>query len=129
MRRYRYPSVDNAKEANKEAVENFRATKAERFEVLSESRIKRAINQCKKRSGTSEEKAACLLKSFSRQHPFGSANRRTGYLLMNQFLFKNEGYSFAKKKKTTSPLFKELRRRNVKEKEIIAWLKNKDGLS
>jgi prophage maintenance system killer protein len=120
-----YPSEKDAKNANKLAVEKFRATKAERFEVLSHQKIKEAIDLCKRRKGNIEEKSACLLKSFADKHPFASANRRTGYIMMNEFLWKNAGYAIAKKKQYTSQLFKEIRRRDVSEKEILDWYKAK----
>jgi len=44
---------------------------------------------------------------------------------MNKFLWKNRGYMIAKKKEYTKQLFKELRRRDVKEEEIINWYERK----
>ena len=116
-----YPSIEDAKQANKVAVEKFRATKSERFQVLSQDKLGIAIGKCKKKIGNVEKKAACILKSISDSHPFASANRRAGYILMNEFLWKNKGHLIAKKKEHTSQLFKELRRRDVKEKEILDW--------
>lgn len=120
-----FPSVEDAKRTNKFAIEKFRSTKAERFEVLSHAKIQDAIDTCKNKKGDVEIKSACLLKSFSDNHPFASANRRTAYIMMNEFLWKNGSYSVAKKKENTSHLFKELRRRNVSEKEIVEWYNNK----
>lgn len=119
-----YPTIEDAKKANKSVIDRFRATKAERFQVLSESKLNRAILGCKKKRGSAERKAIYLLKNISNEHPFASANRRTSYILMNEFLWKNKGYMIAKKKEYTSQLFKELRRRDVKEKEILDWYKN-----
>lgn len=119
-----YPSIEDAKKANKVSIEKFRATKAEKFEVLSHKEIENSINACKKRKGNIEQKSACLLKSFSDNHPFSAGNRRTAYILMNEFLWKNAGYNIAKKKKFTAHLFKEMRRREVSEEEILNWYKN-----
>jgi len=123
MKKLWYPSVDDVKEANKIAIDNFRATKAERHEVYSHNKIKKTIVSCKRKKGNNEQKAVCLLKKVSSNHPFASANRRTGYLVMNEFLWKNSGYLIAKKKTFTSQLFKELRRRDVPEDEILSWYK------
>ena len=60
-----YPDVEDAKKANMVAIDKFRATKSEKYEVLSHDKIEQAINLCKKRKGNVEEKSACLLKSFS----------------------------------------------------------------
>jgi len=121
-----YPSVDDAKQANKVAVTTFKATKSEQFKVLSERKINEAIDRCKKRRGSVETKSACILKNFSDKnlHSFASGNRRTAYILMNQFLWKNKGYAIAKKKEYTSELFKELRRRDIPEKEILRWYRH-----
>jgi len=121
-----YPSVLDAKRANKVAIENFRATKSERFEVLSHDKLNNALERCKKKPGSVEKRAVCLLKSVSDAHAFASGNRRTSYILMNEFLWKNKGYMIAKKKEYTSQLFKELRRRDVKEKEILNWYKHNE---
>lgn len=118
-----YPSIEDAKKANKFAVDRYRATKGEKFEVSSHPKIRQAIRKCRRKKGNIEQKAAYLLIGFSDLHPFASANRRTGYILMNQFLIKNAGYVIAKRKKYTTQLFKEMRRRNVKEKEILKWYK------
>ena len=119
-----YPNAEDAKKANKIAVEKFRATKAEKNKLESPIKLESAILKCQKKKGNVEKKAVCLLKSISDAHPFASANRRSAYILMNEFLWKNKGYMIAKKKEYTSQLFKELRRRDVKDKEILDWYKH-----
>jgi prophage maintenance system killer protein len=116
-----YPSIEDSIEANKIAVTVYKAVKKECFGLLSQTKIIEAINYAKNKKGDVKIKASALLLGFSDKHPFSSGNRRTGYLLMNQFLGKNAGYMIAKKREFVDDLFKKIRREIVKEENIADW--------
>jgi prophage maintenance system killer protein len=116
-----FPTIEDVKESNKIAVTQYKAVKAERFEVLSEKKIQEAIDYLKSKEGSIEIKASALLLQISDKHPFSSGNRRTAYLMMNMFLWKNSGYIIAKKRVLIEELFKRIRRESLSEEDILQW--------
>jgi len=116
-----YPDVEDAKEANRLAVTMYKAVRKERFEVLSSAKIEKAIDYARNKKGNIKIKASALLLAFSDQHPFSAGNRRTGYILMNEFLAKNAGFMIAKKREFIEDTFKKIRKEGVKEEDIANW--------
>lgn len=67
------------------------------------------------------DKAAALIESVARHHPFIDGNKRTAYLIGAHFLSLN-GYSLAPKKGEIEILMIELVEQKTPLAEIAAWL-------
>lgn len=77
-----YPTVEDIINANKKAIELLRATKAERHEILARKQdIQKILDDIKSSEGSVKKKAAMLLMEINRRHFFGSANKRTSFIL------------------------------------------------
>ena len=119
-----YPTINEVIKINKLMVDKFRATKAEKHEVLSRQQIVNSIKQTKEFPGSIEDKASILVRTMS-YHPFGSANRRTAYYLMNKFLWKNKNYGILKKKKKGKEFMKKIRRGEYSHHDVVNEIKYK----
>lgn len=117
-----YPTVQDVINTNKIMVRDFRATKAEKAEVLNRKQIEQALLATKRQKGSVQDKAATLVRRLE-HHPFGSANRRTAYATMNQFLWKNEGYALYKKKASGKKFMKDLREGKLTHEQIKRIIK------
>lgn len=116
-----YPEEEDLKKANKKAIDLLRITKAEKHEVLSNIKLNQIVNNVKESRGSPHYKAALLLHDINRQHPFGSANKRTSYMVAQKFLFKNTGHVKLKRKQQASYLL-DVRHGKKKPKQIARWL-------
>jgi len=113
-----YPSVNQIVKYNKFMIDRFRATKAEKHEVLRRKIIEDSIKQTKQFPGNIKDKAAILVRTMQ-YHPFGSANRRTAYFVMNKFLYKNAGYMIAKKKQRGREFMRKIRKGEMTHSDIV----------
>ena len=112
-----YPTTKRIESINKLMIKKFRATKAERFQVRSSSQIKQALKETKEFPGVIEDKAAILVRKLQ-YHPFASANRRTAYFAMNEFLWKNKKYALAKNKLKGKEFMGKIRRGELSHEQI-----------
>lgn len=118
----KYPSVDDVVEANRKAIELLRVTKAERHELIkSRKAIELAIDTAKKYEGSLKSKAAVLLNEINIGHFFGSANKRTSFIVAADFLLANEGVIPLKKKEDVRFLI-DIREGKKTIEEIERWL-------
>ena len=94
-----YPTTDDIIKANKKVIELLRITKAERHHLLvPKDRIESMINTIESSEGNVKKKAAMFLREINRRHFFGSANKRTSFVVAADFLLANEGRIPLKKK-------------------------------
>ena len=112
-----YPNVSDVIKANKLMIIKFRATRSEKHQVLSEQKIRTAIQDAKDYPGDIQDKAVVLLDGLQ-YHPFASANRRTAYYIMNQFLWKNKGYGILKDEKSGRDFMKQVRAGELSHNDI-----------
>lgn len=68
------------------------------------------------------EKAAALLHSLVKNHPFDDGNKRTAYYSTNRFLFMN-GYKLKASKITVVPFMVNVDVQNFTLQNIASWLK------
>ena len=69
-----------------------RTTKAEKYELRApKQNIQKILDDVKNLDGDVKEKAAMLLMKINRKHFFGSANKRTSFIVACDFLLANEG--------------------------------------
>ena len=112
-----YPTVSQVISYNKIVIKKFRATKAEKYQLLSREQIINSLKETKEFPGTIEDKAAILVRKLS-YHPFASANRRTAYFVMNKFLWKNRNYAIAKQKNGGKEFMRKIRKGELSHEQI-----------
>lgn len=123
MKNIWYPSENDVIKANRLMIAKFKATKSENHKVLSIQNIRTAIQNAKDYPGEIEDKAVVLLDDLQ-YHPFASANRRTAYYIMNQFLWKNKGYGVLKEKAEGQRFMKRIRAREMTHEDIKREISN-----
>ncbi len=69
------------------------------------------------------QKAAALLHSLVKNHPFDDGNKRTAYYSTKRFLFIN-GYVLSATKKAVIPFMVNVDVKNYSLKKIASWLKS-----
>ena len=84
-----YPSDKEIIEINKEILESIRVKDADAHGVLKPVAIKNSLHAMLYDSGNLYDKAASLLISLVRNHPFQNGNRRTAYVISKAFLKAN----------------------------------------
>ena len=118
----KYPSLEDVINANKKAIELLRATKAEKYELrASKHNIQKVLDDVKNLEGDVKEKAAMLLMKINRKHFFGSANKRTSFIVASDFLLANEGKIPLKRKEDVEFLM-EVRAGKRTVEDIKRWL-------
>ena len=117
-----YPKTTDIIAMNKLMVNKFRATKAEQHKVISRRHIDQVLKSVKRLKGSPQEKAVELVTKLQ-YHPFASANRRTAYYAMNEFLWRNEGYCLAKKKRAGKDFMRKIRRGELTNSQIREIIK------
>lgn len=90
MSQIKYPTVEEVIATNKKVLEVHRAKKADKHELLgTKHQIQEIIDRVKNKKGDIYIKSAVLLKELTISHLFASGNRRTAYLVTNDFIYKN----------------------------------------
>lgn len=69
------------------------------------------------------EKAAALLHSLVKNHPFDDGNKRTAYYSTKRFLYVND-FKLNATKKEVIPFMVSVDVKNLSQKTIAAWLKS-----
>jgi len=125
MPRIKYPTIEEIITTNKRVLEIHRAKKADKHELLgTKYQIQEIIDKAKTKKGGIYIKSAVLLKELTISHLFASGNRRTAYLVTNDFLYKNKKKDIEKTEKEVE-IFKKIRYRDISEEELVKWIKNK----
>lgn len=118
----RYPSVNDVIDTNKMLVRKFRITKAEKHQLLKpRTQIKFIIDRAKRSKGNIKTKGAILLHDLNRSHIFGSANKRTAWLVASEFIKVNTGKTIIKKKEDYKFMMG-VREGRYTIKDIVRWL-------
>ena len=74
---------------NKRVLEEIKAKKGDKHEVLSFARIEGVLEETKSQQGDTYDKAVTLIIELTKRHAFGSGNRRTAYAAAKAFLESN----------------------------------------
>ena len=124
MPRIKYPTVEEIITTNKRVLEVHRAKKADKHELLgTEHQILEIINKAKSKKGNIYLKSAVLLRELTISHLFASGNRRTAYLVTNDFIYKNKKKDIEKTEEEVE-IFKKIRYRDISDEELAKWIKN-----
>lgn len=84
-----YPSLKDIIETNKRLLADIKIKRADKHEVLARTKIEKAIKVTKEIKGDIYDKASELLKQLIQAHPFASGNRRTAFIVSENFLISN----------------------------------------
>jgi len=124
MPRIKYPTVQEIITTNKRVLEVFIVKKADKHELIgTKHRIQEIIEKAKRKKGDIYIKSAVLLKELTIAHLFASGNRRTAYLVTNDFIYKNNKKDIEKSEKEVE-IFKKIRYRVISDEELAKWIKN-----
>ena len=124
MPRIKYPTVEEIIATNKKVLEIHRAKKADKHELLgTKHQIQEIIDKSKRKKGDIYIKSAVLLKELTISHLFASGNRRTAYLVTNDFVYKNQKKDIEKTEKEVE-IFKKIRYRDISDEELAKRIKN-----
>jgi len=124
MPKIKYPTVEEVIATNKRVLEIHRAKKADKHELLgTKHQIQEIIDKAKEKEGDIYIKSVVLLKELTISHLFASGNRRTAYLVTNDFIYKNKKKDIEKTEKEVE-IFKKIRYRDISDEELAKWVKN-----
>lgn len=118
-----YPTVERIIEYNALAITFFRVKKADKAQVLVKERIVGLVDECKELNGDIYDKAAFLLKSIIKLHPFASGNRRTAFIVAKDFLTENGAKFNVKDDPAQARVMTGIREGYYSEEEIKEWIK------
>ncbi len=124
MKRIIYLSYDRIIELNILVLNLIKVKKADKAEVLSQTKINSIINECKELDRDVYDKAVFLLKSFIQKHPFASGNRRTAFVVAKEFLMKNKKKIKIKDKPEQAKIMVGIRENYYTDQELKEWIKN-----
>ena len=123
MTGFKFPTLENIIEVNKLALREIKVKKADKPKLLSYTALKDSIDNCKKMKGDVYDKAACILKNLIQKHPFASGNRRTAFIVAEDFLLSNKATTKLKNEKRHAKALTGIREGYYKDDEIKNWLK------
>ncbi len=124
MTTIKYPSVERIIEFNILAITLIRVKKADKAEVLNKPALFTIIRKCEDFEGDLYDKAAVLLKELVQKHVFASANRRTAFLTVKDFVLSNKGKLKIPNDIKQVPVMQGIREGFYTHEEIRAWIKN-----
>lgn len=126
MRNIICPTLEKIIEYNLLLLDIIKAKKADKSELLSYSKLKQVIEECKNLKGDIYDKAVVLLKGLIQKHPFASGNRRTAFIVTKEFLLKNKAKMGVKDDPKQAKIVVGIREGFYSDNEIKEWLKKGD---
>ena len=118
----KYPTSEKIIESNKKVVRDIKVKKADKFGVLNKVKIDNVVSLCKAKDNV-YGKASCLLKGIIQEHPFESANRRTAFVVMEDFLKENKKPLKVENSGKQAKVLQGIREGYYSDQEIKNWLK------
>src|SRR3989338_10207061 len=117
-----YPTVEDIISLNAKVISEIKVKKAYRHEVLSEHKISKVLEGVQNEKGDLYDKAVVLFKGLIQNHPFGSGNRRTAFVAVENFLLYN-GENPKVNKDENASILQGIREGYYPDAEIKNWLK------
>jgi len=117
------PKIQEIIDLNKKIIEKIKVKKADQAKVLSIDKLQNVTNECKKIKGDVYDKAVCLIKGISKNHPFASGNRRTAFAISKKIIEdENKKFNVENSGKQAKTL-QGIREDFYDDKEIKEWFK------
>lgn len=120
----KYPTVEEIDQANDMIIKEINVSRKDYHRVYHKDRIVKILEEMKNIDGDIYDKAVFLLKNLIITHPFGSANRRTAYVVTHTFLWENIDEAPHIKLKDEKFL-ESIRHGWVTDEEVKLWLQGK----
>ena len=117
-----YPSIEKIIGFNVLALSLLKAKKADKAQVLSTSKLRVALDECKNTDEDVHGKAAALLKGIVQKHPFASGNRRTAFIAAKYFALSNGGRFNIEDNPSHANAMKGVREGYYTDDEIKEWI-------
>lgn len=117
----KYPTVEDVINTNARVLSEIKVKKADTHEVLSRRKITEVLESVAADNGGLYDKAAKLLKGLLQVHPFASGNRRTAFIITQNFLFYN-GKETKITGKENAYILQGIREGHYNDNEIKEWL-------
>ena len=124
MKKIVYPTPEKIIEINKIVLNRIKVKKADKPEILSYTALIETIEICKNKKGDIYDKAVCLLKGITQRHPFASGNRRTAFVVTEDFLIENKKEAKFQNSEKEAKVFKGIREGYYSDQEITDWIKD-----
>lgn len=119
-----YPTPEKIIEYNFLALELIKVKKADKPKVLSRSKILEVIKECEQKEGDIYDKAVILLRGLIQKHPFASGNRRTAFLVTEDFILDNNHKFIIRDDPQFAQALQGIREHYYSDEEIKEWLKH-----
>lgn len=117
-----YPSAEKIIELNILALTLIKVKKADSPKVISTTKLRELIDECKQADGDVYDKAVVLLKGLIQKHAFASGNRRTALLATSYFLILNNAKSYIEDNPNNAKIMTGIRERYYADEEIKKWI-------
>lgn len=119
-----YPTAEKIIEYNLLALTLIKVKKADQPKVLKFRALTDIIKECKEAEGDIHDKAIYLLKGIIQKHPFASGNRRTAFIVVKEFLLRNNMLFGVKDEPAHARVMQGIREDYYTNEEIKEWVKN-----
>lgn len=119
-----YPTVERIIEYNVLAISLINVKKADKAQQTSKERLAVIVEGCKELNGDLYDKAAFLLRSIIKLHPFASGNRRTAFIVTKGFLVDNGAKFNVRDDPGQARVMTGIREGYYGVEEIKEWIKN-----
>ena len=121
---FSYPSEEKIIELNVLILTVIKVKKADKSEVLSHSKISKALDSCIEFDGDLYDKAVILMSELIKAHAFASGNRRTAFIVTKYFVMQNNGKFKIKDDFSYAKVMQGIREDYYLTDEIKEWIKN-----
>jgi len=119
-----YPSKERLIELNMLILNAIQVKKADKAEVLSQTKLRIILETCKEHTGDVYDKASSLLKGIITSHAFASGNRRTAFVATKEFITRNGERFKIKNNIAYAEVMKGIREGYYTDKEIKEWIQH-----
>lgn len=119
-----YPSIEEVEEFNLLALTVIKVKRADLHKVLSRSKIRAAIEECRNTDGDVYRKAAILISALVKAHAFASGNRRTAFIAAKSFVLANGGVFRIVDDPSYAKVLRGIREGYYAQEEIMEWIEH-----
>ena len=120
----KYLTEQDIIELNVAVLSLIKIKKADKSELLSYSKLKTIVEDCRKLKGDIYDKSAFLLKQTIKQHAFASGNRRTAFIAVKHFLTLNNAIFNIKDEPEYAKMMTGIRDNYYSDEEIKNWIQH-----
>ncbi len=117
----KFPAIEDVIVANQKVLQEVKVKKADAHKVLSNEKIRSVLNEAAQLNGDLFDIATALLKGLIQAHAFASGNRRTAFVVVENFLVYN-GQKSGVTNQANAYILQGIREEYYSDSEIKKWL-------